>query len=94
VAAGTVMAAKFSQRLGWITEADVDRIKDLFVRLALPTEPPYIDPAEFLSAMSLDKKVAAGQIRLVLLRSIGAAELVSDYPAHELLDLLREQFIE
>ena len=94
VAAGTVMAAKFSQRLGWITEADVERIKDLFVRLALPTEPPHIDPAEFFSAMSLDKKVAAGQIRLVLLRSIGAAELVSDYPAHELLDLLREQFIE
>jgi 3-dehydroquinate synthase len=94
VAAGTVMAAKFSERLGWITKADVERIKDLFVRLALPTEPPHIDPAEFLSAMSLDKKVAAGQIRLVLLRAIGEAELVADYPAHELLDLLREQLIE
>jgi 3-dehydroquinate synthase len=94
VAAGSVMAATFSMRLGWISEVDVERIKDLFIRLALPTEPPAMDAAEFFSAMSLDKKVAAGQIRLVLLRAIGDAELVADYPGDQLLELLREQFVD
>ncbi|MDG1461923.1 MAG: 3-dehydroquinate synthase, partial [Gammaproteobacteria bacterium] len=94
VAAGTMMAAEFSKQLGWIAAADIQRIHDLLVRLALPTEPPPMDATEFLEAMSLDKKVAAGQIRLVLLRAIGDAELVSDYPAAELLNLLREQFID
>ncbi|MDG2155910.1 MAG: 3-dehydroquinate synthase [Gammaproteobacteria bacterium] len=91
VAAGSVMAATFSMRLGWISEADVERIKDLLVRLALPTQPPGMDAEEFYSAMSLDKKVAAGQIRLVLLRAIGDAELVTNYPGDQLLQLLREQ---
>jgi 3-dehydroquinate synthase len=94
VAAGSVMAATFSMRLGWISEVDVERIKDLFIRLALPTEPPAMDAAEFFSAMSLDKKVAAGQIRLVLLRAIGDAELVADYPGDQLLEQLREQFVD
>ena len=53
-----------------------------------------MDAAEFFSAMSLDKKVAAGQIRLVLLRAIGDAELVADYPGDQLLELLREQFVD
>jgi len=93
VAAGMVMAADFSSRLGWLDSAEVDRIKDLLVRLALPTEPPDLDPKEFFDAMTLDKKVAGGEIRLVLLKAIGKAELVSEYPSHELLDLIREQFI-
>jgi len=91
VAAGTVMAAEFSVRLGRMEASDVERIKDVFVRLALPTEPPAIDPAEFYDAMSMDKKVAAGQIRLVLLKAIGDADLTSDYPDQELQDFLREQ---
>ena len=44
--------------------------------------------------MSMDKKVLAGQIRLVLLCEIGSAEVTVDYPSHELLDLLREQFMQ
>ena len=43
--------------------------------------------------MSMDKKVIAGEIRLVLLKSIGEAVVTADYPSHELVDLLSEQFI-
>jgi 3-dehydroquinate synthase len=43
--------------------------------------------------MSLDKKVVGGEIRLVLLKSIGHAVVTADYPSHELIDLLSEQFI-
>ncbi len=52
-----------------------------------------MEPAEFLAAMSLDKKVQAGEIRLVLLKSIGEAVVTGDYPTHELVDLLSEQLV-
>ena len=93
VAAGMVMAANFSRRMGWMQEGDIQRIRRLLDRFNLPADPPPLDPREFLAAMSMDKKVAAGQIRLVLLREIGDARLVEDFPNHELLDMLREQFI-
>jgi 3-dehydroquinate synthase len=93
VAAGMCMAAGFSQRIGWLSTADVERIRELFTRLGLPVDPPYVEPAEFLAAMTLDKKVQAGEIRLVLLKSIGTAVTTSDYPSHELVDLLSDQFI-
>ncbi len=93
VAAGICMAAVFSARMGWLHDADVVRIRELFVRLNLPVEPPRVDAGEFLAAMSLDKKVVGGEIRLVLLKSIGHAVITADYPSHELIDLLSEQFI-
>jgi 3-dehydroquinate synthase len=93
VAAGLVMAARFSERLGRLTERDVERIRTLLVRMRLPVDPPSADPREFLASMSRDKKVAKGRIRLVLNRGIGRAELVADYPEHELVDMLRESFI-
>jgi 3-dehydroquinate synthase len=93
IAAGICMAAKFSERLGRFGSADIQRIKNLFQRLKLPTAPPDVNPKDFLSAMSMDKKVIAGQIRLVLLNGIGSAEVTAEYPSHELVDMLREQFI-
>jgi 3-dehydroquinate synthase len=93
VAAGTCMAAEFSARLGALDPLEVDRIRRLFRRLQLPVNPPPADPGKFLSAMGMDKKVVAGQIRLVLLDRIGAARITGDYPPHELVDYLREQFV-
>jgi 3-dehydroquinate synthase len=93
VAAGICMAANFSARLGTFRAEDIKRVKNLFQRLQLPTAPPDVNAQEFLSAMSMDKKVIAGQIRLVLLNGIGTAEVTAEYPSHELIDMLREQFI-
>jgi 3-dehydroquinate synthase len=93
VAAGICMAARFSQRLGLLDAGSVRRIETLFERLNLAVQPPQINAQDFFNAMSIDKKVIAGQIRLVLLNSIGDAVVTPDYPSHELLDMLREQFI-
>ena len=93
VAAGMCMAAAFSGRLGWLSDTDVGRTRHLIARLGLPTDPPPVEPAEFLAAMTLDKKVQAGEIRLVLLKSIGHAVTTAEYPAHELAELLSDQFI-
>jgi 3-dehydroquinate synthase len=93
VAAGTCMAAEFSARLGTLDPAAVERVRQLFRRLHLPVSPPAAEPGEFLAAMGMDKKVVAGQIRLVLLDRIGAARITGDYAPHELADYLREQFV-
>jgi len=93
VAAGTCMAAEFSAQLGWLAEQDVTRIRTLFRQLGLPVSPPQADPADFLAAMALDKKVQSGQIRLVLLKSVGDAVITADYPSHELVDMLASQFV-
>jgi 3-dehydroquinate synthase len=93
VAAGTCMAAEFSARIGTLDPGAVERIRQLFRRLQLPVSPPPAEPGQFLAAMGMDKKVVAGQIRLVLLDEIGAARLTGDYAPHELADYLREQFV-
>ena len=85
VAAGTMMAADLSQRLGWISAADVARSRALFERARLPLVPPKLGVAEYLDLMGLDKKVEGGKLRFVLLKSIGRA-VVSEAPP----ELLRQ----
>ncbi|MGB1271355.1 MAG: 3-dehydroquinate synthase [Endozoicomonas sp.] len=74
VAAGIVMAADLSCRLGYISEAEVNEIISLLERARLPVSPPRdMTPERFLELMSVDKKVMDGQLRLVLLESVGKA---------------------
>jgi len=93
VAAGICMAATFSERLGRLSAEDRGRIDALLERLGLPTRPPELRAKEFLAAMSLDKKVRAGEIRLVLLSDIGKAEVTAEYPRDEMINLLQEQLV-
>lgn len=93
VAAGTCMAAEFSARIGLLKPSVVSRIRELFQRFYLPVSPPPAEPGQFLAVMGMDKKVVAGQIRLVLLEAIGSALLTGDYAPHQLADYLREQFV-
>jgi 3-dehydroquinate synthase len=84
VAAGIVMAADLSVRLGWLPAADGARIRALLAAAGLPVVPPSIARADWLSAMAMDKKAAAGRIRLVLPRAIGAVEVTEAFPADAL----------
>ena len=47
--------------------------------------------SDFISHMTVDKKVSGGRIRLVLLKKIGDATLSSDYP-DDLLDEVLADF--
>lgn len=73
VAAGTMMAVDLSRRLGWLTDVEVERAERLFARAKLPTRAPALGADRYLDLMSHDKKVIAGQMRLVLLRELGGA---------------------
>lgn len=89
VAAGMVMAADLSCRLGWLAPADARRARSLIERAGLPVAPPTSITAEqFLELMSVDKKVQSGKIRFVLLRSIGEAVLESGIAPAQLEETL------
>ena len=68
VAAGTVMAADLSRRLGWISAQDVARIRTLFERANLPVLAPDLGVEKYLDYMGMDKKVEGGKLRFVLLK--------------------------
>ncbi len=74
VALGMVMAVDLSCRLGWVAQADVDRIAHLLERANLPTKQvDGVSATQLRELMSIDKKVLNGQLRLVLLKSLGNA---------------------
>ncbi|SFF23667.1 3-dehydroquinate synthase [Fontimonas thermophila] len=89
VATGLCMAADLSARLGWIAPDDAQRCIALVARAGLPTVPPAgMTPGDFLQRMALDKKVAHGKLRLVLLRAIGEAVVTADFDPAKLGETL------
>ena len=79
VATGMVMAADLSQRMGWISEEDLARTKNIIQRANLPIVCPQIPLDEFLAYMSHDKKVLNGQLRLVLMQAVGQAIITKTF---------------
>ncbi|QIL81616.1 3-dehydroquinate synthase [Diaphorobacter sp. HDW4A] len=77
VAAGMVMAAELSKRLGMVDEAFVRRLRALIERAGLPVRGPRIDADDnagrYLQLMRIDKKSEAGEIRFVLIDGPGKA---------------------
>lgn len=85
VAAGMVMAADMSWRLGHITQADVHDLQKLLQRAQLPCVPPKeMSNQDFIDLMQVDKKVLDGKLRLVLLKTVGEAVVTSDFSADTL----------
>ena len=79
VSTGMMMAAALSEQLGDISVADVSRLEKLLARANLPTlSPDSMQPEDYLPHMMRDKKVLAGKLRLVLLKSLGQAYIATD----------------
>ncbi|CAB1274241.1 3-dehydroquinate synthase [Candidatus Nitrosacidococcus tergens] len=92
VSVGMVMAANLSHQLSWLSHHDVNRITHLLTQVGLPIQPPKeMNTQRFLELMAVDKKVANGQLRLVLLKQLGAAVVTSDFP-YSLLEETIEEF--
>lgn len=91
VAVGMLLAADLSERMGWINAGDVETLKALLLQANLPVSPPDMSVEQFLDLMAVDKKVLDGQLRLVLLKSIGDAVVSKDIPKDTLRDCLQER---
>ena len=90
VAVGMLLAADLSARMGQINASEVETLKALLQKASLPIEPPNMTVEQFLELMAVDKKVLDGQLRLVLLKSIGEAVVSKDVPEETLRSCLRE----
>lgn len=84
VATGMLMAATLSAQLGWLSEQDVARVKNILLAANLPIACPAIPLEDFLAYMSHDKKVLNGQLRLILLKQLGEAIITQDFSAEML----------
>jgi 3-dehydroquinate synthase len=84
VAAGLVMAAELSVRLGTLDRGTVERLEALLARAGLPTRPPPVGGARMKALMLVDKKVAGGRQRFVVPEGLGVSRLRDDVPEAEL----------
>jgi 3-dehydroquinate synthase len=89
VGAGMLLAADMSARLGWVSAADVARVERVLQQFGLRTDVRSLSAATLAEKMKIDKKVAAGRIRLVLLKSIGTSVVTGDYADAALQETLR-----
>ena len=89
VGIGMLMAARLSAARGHAPPEDAERLSRLLAHLGLPLFPRgATDPAQLLELMRLDKKAVSGQLRLVLWRGIGHAEIVAGVPDDDILRIL------
>jgi len=90
VAAGTMMAADMSARLGWIEPALVERLRALMTKTGLPlVPPPEMTAQQFRDIMSVDKKVKDGRLSLILLKGpLGSCVISKDWDPKKLDETL------
>ena len=85
VATGMLMALDLSWRIGNLEQQDVDKLRLMLERVNLPVVPPReMGVQTFIELMQVDKKVLDGQLRLVLLSSIGQAVVTSQFATAKL----------
>jgi len=80
VAAGMVMAADLSARLGMLDHATAARLRRLVERAGLPVAGPALGSDRYLDLMAVDKKAEAGRIKFILLDRLGAARITAQVP--------------
>jgi 3-dehydroquinate synthase len=91
VSIGMVTAARLSESRGLCPAGVSMRISKLLISLGLPvTLPGKLSLDRFMEAMALDKKVLAGQLRLVLLTELGCAVIDDSSSTEEIHNCLLE----
>jgi 3-dehydroquinate synthase len=68
-----VLAAELSHRLGLMPADFVVRLRDLIERAGLPVCAPDLGLAKYMELMRVDKKAEDGEIRFVVIESLGRA---------------------
>ena len=94
VAIGTAMAATMSRKLGWIDDDLLKRTYSILERAKLPVALPKQSPMNretFLKLMSVDKKVANGKLRLILLKGeLGNCVFTGDFDEEAMMETIDE----
>lgn len=89
VAIGMLMAAGFSEKMGYAPEGMTSTIKRHMAKAGLMTRPPFaVTARQMATLMQQDKKAYSGKIQLVLMRGIGDSFLMHDVEEAVLVDFL------
>jgi 3-dehydroquinate synthase len=88
VGCGMVMAADLSCRLGYLDQAEKQRVVALVQAAGLPTIAPDLGIERWLELMQVDKKNEGGQIKFILLKPLGTP-IITTVPQDILLSTLK-----
>lgn len=89
VALGMIGAGAIATALGYWSEAEERAQLQLIEKAKLPTAiPANLDHQEIIALLSNDKKVQGGQLRFVLPKGIGQAEVTADVPTEVIAQAL------
>ena len=75
VAIGMVYAAELSEKKGFCEKQVVDRIRSIIKKIGLPDTPPTLPGKRYRDAMEVDKKVAGGVLKFVLVEKMGSVRI-------------------
>jgi 3-dehydroquinate synthase len=89
VGVGMLFAAHASHAWGELPAADYHRIRALLEPLVTPVQLPPLDSRRFAGLLMHDKKAAAGVLRFIALRGLGAAYVRERTAPQELWPLFR-----
>lgn len=95
VAIGMMLALETSQKMGWVSGQDTQRVRTHLQTIGLPTRIGDIGGSPFdvetlWSHMQQDKKVSEGQITFVMSQGLGGAFLTKDVPSALIKSVLSE----
>lgn len=90
VGIGMNMANELALKLGFISEAEKNLIRDTLRKFGIPTEYKVKNPNEFYNAFFLDKKSSNNKIKFILPNGIGGFEIKGDVPKSVLIEVLEK----
>ena len=90
VAIGMNMANRLSVRLGLMSEAQAEGIKQVLVKFGLPVSYKIENEYAFYEAFFMDKKTKDDKINFIIADKIGSAIIKNDVKKEDVLKILRE----
>lgn len=89
VGLGLIAASYMSYKRGMISKEDLNSIRSTCSLFGLPLTTDLKDPEEIIHITKSDKKMSNGQIRFILLQSIGRAVISDDVTEDEMREGIR-----
>ena len=77
VSLGMIYACQISNKLGYLSDEKVNRVKNLLNKFGLPVDISKINVSGILHLIEKDKKVKYNNIDFIILRDIGCAEILN-----------------
>jgi 3-dehydroquinate synthase len=93
VSIGICMANDLSVKLGYLSEDESQRIKELLQKYDLPTAYKIGDVEDFYEHFFLDKKADNKKIKFILAKGLGSHIMTDDIEKSFVLDTLKEYLI-